>query len=62
MALILNLLAQMDSTKLMNLNDGSPPLSDTASYGAPWVVALFLTALTVLVTSKTSKRNHLERD
>ena len=59
---ILNVLAQMDSAKLVKLNDGTPALQETGSYGMAWVIAIVLTVLVILVTFKTSKRSHLERD
>jgi hypothetical protein len=59
---ILSVLAQMDSAKLMNLNDGSPTLTEPPSYGMAWVVAMVLTALILLVTFKTSRRNHTDRE
>lgn len=62
MPLFSQLLAQIDSAKLVALNDGAPTLNDTASYGMAWIIAIVLTVLIVLVTFKTSKRNHLERD
>jgi hypothetical protein len=62
MLLFSHLLAQMDSDKLMKVGDGAPTLTDSASYGMAWVIALLLTVLILLVTFKTSKRNHLERD
>jgi len=58
---VFNLLAQMDPDKLTKLNDGSPTLNDAASYGMTWVIELLLTAGILLVTFKTSKRNHMER-
>ena len=61
MVLIFNLLAQMDPDKLTKLSNGSPTLSESASYGMTWVIALLLTAGILMVTFKTSKRNHMER-
>jgi hypothetical protein len=57
---VLSVLAQIESAKL--LNDGSPTLNEPASTGMAWVMAIVLTALILLVTFKTSRRNHLERD
>jgi hypothetical protein len=56
---LLHLLAQIDSTKLPN--DGSPTLPDSPSFGMTWVIALLLSAGILLVTFKTSKRNHMDR-
>ena len=61
MVYVFDLLAQIDPDKLTKLNDGSPTLNEAASYGMTWVIALLLTAGILLVTFKTSKRNHLER-
>ncbi len=55
---LFHLLAQIDSTKL--INDGSPTLNDSASFGMAWVIALVLSAGILLVTFKTSKRNHMD--
>jgi len=59
---IVNLLAQMSTDKLIKLNDGSPTLNTTPSYGMTWVIGMLLTVGILLVTFKTSKRNHLDRD
>jgi hypothetical protein len=59
MAAFLLFLAQMKDPPL----DGKPPLfADVGTSGMTWVIAAILTAGILLVTFKTSKRNHLERD
>jgi hypothetical protein len=58
MAALLYLLAQMKDPPL----EGKPPLSaDVGTSGLTWVMAAVLTAGILLITFKTSKRNHLER-
>jgi hypothetical protein len=59
MASFLLFLAQMRDPPL----EGKPALSaDVGTSGLTWVLAFILTAGILLVTFKTSKRNHLERD
>jgi hypothetical protein len=59
MASILLLLAQMKDPPL----EGKPPLSaEVGTSGLTWVLVAILTAGILLITFKTSKRNHLERD
>ena len=56
---LLLLLAQMDNPPL----EGRPALTaDVGTSGLTWVIAAILTALILLVTFKTSKRNHMDRD
>ncbi len=59
MSAMLLLLAQMKEVDLQ----GRPPLNtDVGTSGFTWVIAAILTAGILLITFKTSKRNHLERD
>lgn len=60
MALALSFLAQMASSKLVG--DGTPPLTATDSTGYTWLIAGVLVVGVLLVTFKTTKRNHLERE
>ena len=59
MAALLYFLAQMKDPPL----EGKPSLSaDVGTSGLTWVIAAVLVAGILLITFKTSKRNHLERD
>jgi hypothetical protein len=59
MTSILCFLAQMKDPPL----DGKPALSaDVGTSGLTWIIAAILVAGILLITFKTSKRNHLERD
>jgi hypothetical protein len=59
MALLLHLLAQMKDVQL----EGRPPLTaDVGTSPLTWIIATILTAGILLVTFKTSKRNHMEND
>jgi len=52
-------LAQMSNPPL----DGRPSLSAAVgTSGLTWIIAAVLTAGILLITFKTSKRNHLDRD
>jgi hypothetical protein len=58
MTQLLLLLAQMENAPL----DGRPPLTaDVGTSGLTWVIAGILTASIILITFKTSKRNHMDR-
>ena len=59
MASFLLFLAQMKDPPL----EGKPALSaDVGTSPLTWVLAVILTAGILLVTFKTSKRNHMEND
>jgi len=59
MAPFFHLLAQMKDVQL----DGRPPLTaDVGTSPLTWILAFVLTAGVLLVTFKTSKRNHMEND
>ncbi len=60
MQLFSHVLGQLDPTKL--INDGTPPLTYEGSNSMTWIIVALLTVGIVLITFKTSKRNHLERD
>jgi hypothetical protein len=57
----LHFIAQMDYNKYV-AGQGTPDLSADSSYAMAWVIAAVLTAGILLITFKTSKRNHLERE
>jgi len=59
MTQLLLLLAQMDNPPL----EGRPALTaDVGTSGLTWVIAGLLTASILLITFKTSKRNHMDRN
>jgi hypothetical protein len=59
MPTIVQVLAQMNNPPL----EGRPPLNAVVgTSGMTWIIAALLTAGILLVTFKTSKRNHLDRD
>ena len=59
MNLIVGLLAQIETLPM----DGRPALhTDVGTSGMTWIIAAVLTAGILLITFKTSKRNHIERD
>jgi hypothetical protein len=62
MLAILRTLAQLSIDPDGNQLDGRPPLTaDVGTSGLTWVMAVLLIAAILLVTFKTSKRNHLDR-
>lgn len=59
MTSFLGLLAQIETLPM----DGRPTLrTDVGTSGMTWIIAAVLTAGILLITFKTSKRNHIERD
>jgi hypothetical protein len=60
MQAFLSTLAQMSiDSKLL---EGRPPLNaDSGASGMTWIIAALLVVGILLITFKTSKRNHLER-
>ena len=62
MGMLYYALAQMQDVPA---NDGRPPLSGsetTGTSGLTWIIAAVLVVGILLITFKTSKRNHLERE
>ena len=59
MGMFLTLLAQMKDPPL----EGRPPLNtdNMGTSGMTWIIAAVLTAGILLITFKTSKRNHTDR-
>jgi hypothetical protein len=56
---IVQFLAQMNNPPL----EGRPSLTAAVgTSGLTWIIAAILTAGILLITFKTSKRNHLDRD
>jgi len=60
MNMLFTFLAQMDPGKIRD--PGIPPLNVASSSAITWILGALLTAGILLVTFKTSKRNHLDRD
>ena len=61
MHLFVSLLAQISDDKL-NANGGAPIVGGDYSYLWQWVVVAVADTGILLVTFKTSKRNHMERE
>ncbi|HVT79332.1 MAG TPA: hypothetical protein VHM90_01635 [Phycisphaerae bacterium] len=53
-------LAQMALDKIQG--SGTPEFSGDFSYVTPWLIAAVIIAGILLVTFKTSRRNHLEKE
>ena len=58
---LFQLLAQMDYDKYIK-GTGTVEYSAESNYAMTWIVAAILTAGILLITFKTSRRNHLERE
>jgi len=56
----MHLLAQMADNKIQG--SGTPELTVEHSYVMAWVIAAVLIAGILLITFKTSRRNHLETE
>ena len=54
---LIHFIAQMDP-----VTDGTPPLAGATSHAVTWIIAGVLCIGILLVTFKTSKRNHLDRE